>query len=143
MPFPTRSEYEALIYSLPQSHAGDIAASTLRLFSTSVFTARVQGEVQFTNGLLLRVREFLDFRIGRIMDYSYTVFQGEEKVRWYDPQPHPEEAILASTSPHHLHELPAIRDNRRPAPGITFDAPNLPALLADCIDLGKTLHAEK
>jgi len=71
-------------------------------------------------------------------DYSYTVLRGEERVRWYDPQPHPENPALASTFPHHRHEPPNIKDNRRPAPGISFTARNLPTLISDCIELGKT-----
>ena len=56
----------------------------------------------------------------------------------YDPQPHPENPDLASTFPHHHHEPPDIKHNRRPAPGISFQAPNLPTLIADCIALGET-----
>ncbi len=137
MPFPTRAEYELLIYSLPQSQPGDVKSSTLRLYSTSARTARLQGEIAFVSGLELRVREFLDFKLGRILDYSYTVLLGEERVRWYDPQPHPAQLELAATFPHHRHEPPDIKHNRQPAPGITFDAPNLPTLIADCVELAK------
>jgi hypothetical protein len=48
---------------------------------------------------------------------------------------------LASTFPHHLHELPDIKHNRKPAPGISFDAPNLPTLIADCVALGASFAA--
>lgn len=34
------------------------------------------------------------------------------------------------------HEEPDIKHNRRPAPGISFTAPNLPKLIADCLSLG-------
>ena len=76
MPFPTRVEYEALIYGLPQANAGQISASTLRWYSTSALTAKVEGDVHFANGLQLRVRQFLDFKAGQIRDYSYTVTPG-------------------------------------------------------------------
>ena len=36
-----------------------------------------------------------------LVDYHYAVFQGEERIRWYDPQPHPELPELACTFPHH------------------------------------------
>ncbi|MEW5987949.1 MAG: DUF6516 family protein [Chloroflexota bacterium] len=60
----------------------------------------------------------------------------------YDPQPHPENPILAITFPHHYHEEPDIKHNRRPAPGISFETPNLPTLIADCIALSKVLSIE-
>ncbi len=137
MAFPSRLEYEALIYSLPGRYAAEIIVSTLRLYSTSSLTARVEGIVLFANGLELQVREFLDFRLGRILDYSYTVYRGDEKIRWYDPQPHPELPALTGTFPHHRHEPPDIKHNRQPAPGISFTVPNLLVLIADCLGLGR------
>jgi len=133
------ADYEALIYSLAENYLEQIRRSTQRLYTTSALTARVEGEVHFTNGLVLKIREFLDFRIRKILDYSYSVFRGDEKIRWYDPQPHPENQDLAETFPHHYHEEPDIKHNRKPAPGITFEAPNLPGLIADCITLGEML----
>jgi hypothetical protein len=138
MEFPSWAEYERLIYSLPETYP-QIASSTLRLYSTSVLTAIVEGSVYLRNGLELRVVEALDFKIGRIQRYSYTVFRGSEKIRWYDPEPHAEIPELASTFPHHLHEPPDIKRNRKPAPGISFQAPNLPTLIADCIALGDSV----
>ncbi len=49
-----------------------------------------------------------------------------------------EDPDLASTFPHHRHEPPDIKHNRRPAPGISFQSPNLPTLIADCAALGET-----
>ena len=147
MPFPSYAEYEVLIYGLAESYPQQIKSSTLRLFTTSAHTAQVEGEIEFSNGLRLSVREFIDFIAEQIRDYSYTVFRGDEKIRWYDPQPHPENPALASTFPHHRHEpldttVPeveriGIKHNRQPAPGITFNAPNLPTLIADIDELGK------
>lgn len=85
------------------------------------------------------VFEYLDFSDGELLDYRYAILRGEESIRWYDPQPHPEIPELASTFPHHLHAPPDIKHNRQPAPGITFQVPNLPTLIADCIALGKAL----
>ena len=84
------------------------------------------------HGLEIRVVEVLDFKNGRIQRYSYTVYRGDEKVRWYDSEPH-REPELASTFPHHRHEPPDIKHNRKPAPGISFSEPNLPTLIADCM----------
>jgi len=136
MAFPARADYEALVYGIPESCPGQVQTSTLRLYGRSALAVVVEGEIQFTNGLVLRVREFVDFKQERIVDYSYTIYHGERKIRWYDPQPHPENAELAATFPHHYHEQPGIKLNRRPAPGITFDAPNLPGLIEDCLRLG-------
>lgn len=109
--------------------------STLRLYPNSRTTAIVRGSVFFANGLELRVFEYLDLSDGEIFDYSYTFYQGERKIRWYDPQPHPNRPELTATFPHHYHEEPAIKNNRKPAPGISFDAPNLPGLIEVCMRL--------
>jgi hypothetical protein len=93
--------------------------------------------VKLNNGLVLCIVEALDFKAGRIRHYSYTVFRGNEQLRWYDSQPHPENPDLASTFPHHLHEPPDIKHTRRPAPGISFVESNPPTLIADCIALGE------
>lgn len=130
--FPTRAEYEALVYSLPQVYPA-ITSSTLRLYSTSALTAIVEGEVNLNNGLSLRVFEVLDFKAGQIRQYSYTVYRGAEKIRWYDPQPHPEVAALAATFPHHFHEAPDIKHHRLPAPGISFTTPNVVTLIAEVL----------
>jgi hypothetical protein len=140
MTFPSRPEYESLVYGLLDEHP-EVVDSTLHMYSTSALTSIVQGRLTLSNGLVVKVIEALDFRRGRIRQYSYTVFCGEERIRWYDSQPHPDNPDLASTFPHHLHDPPNIKRNRKPAPGITFTAPNLPQLIEDCIALGKARQA--
>ena len=142
MPSFSRSEYETFLYSLPE-HYPSVASSTLKLYTNSVTTAFVRGSVHFRNGLELRVFEYLDLTDGEIFEYGYTVFRGDEKIRWYDPQPHPENPALASTFPHHRHDPPEIKHNRQPAPGISFHASNLPTLIRDCEELGKAIEANK
>ena len=142
MPDFSRADYETLLYTLTERYPG-VSVSTVRLYTNSATTALVRGSVHFHSGLELRLFEYLDLTDGEIFDYSYTVLRGEEKVRWYDPQPHPEDPELASTFPHHRHEPPDIKHNRKPAPGVTFSAPNLPTLIADCDELGKTLQARE
>jgi hypothetical protein len=134
MAFPTRAEYEALIYGLSLTYP-EIAASTLRLYSTSALTARVEGEITFHNGLQLRVLEVLDFKSRVIRQYSYEIYRGNTKIRWYDPQPHPDNAALAATFPHHYHVEPDIKHNRQPAPGLSFSTSNLPTLISDCLKI--------
>jgi hypothetical protein len=131
MAFPSRAEYEVLIYSLQDAHP-EVIRSTLRLYSVSALSSIVEGEVWLNNGLRLRILEVVDFKEGRLRQYSYTVYRDEEKVRWYDPQPHPDNPDLAATFPHHFHEPPDIKHNRQPAPGLSFTTPNLPTLIKDC-----------
>ncbi len=132
------ADYEKLLYSLAEQHP-EISHSTVHLYTNSAQTAFIRGSVYFLNGLELRIFEYLDLSDGEILDYSYAVYAEGEKIRWYDAQPHPENPKLATTFPHHYHEAPHIKHNRLPAPGITFTAPNLPALIADCISLNRNL----
>jgi hypothetical protein len=124
MSLPSHAEYEGLVYGLP-ARFPEITASTLHLFSTSATVTILQGEVEFTNALRLRITEVIDFRINQIREYSYTILYEHQRIRWCDPQPHPENAALQPTFPHHYHEEPDIKHNRLPAQGISFDQPNL------------------
>ena len=81
--------------------------------------------------------EVIDFRIGCIREYSYTLFYGDQRIRWYDPQPHPENPVLQPTFTHHYHEEPDIKHNRLPAFGLSFDQSNLNTLIQACIELGE------
>jgi hypothetical protein len=136
MPRFSRAEYERLLYSLADQHP-EITSSTLRLYTHSSRSVLVRGSVLFASGLELRVFEYLDLADGELLDYSYTVFRGDDKIRWYDPQPHPEDATLAETFPHHFHAPPDIKHHRLPAPDISFYSPNLPALIAACVELSR------
>lgn len=137
MAFPPRELYERLVYSLTDEYP-EVVSSTLHLYSNSIATSFIRGSIWFKNGLELRIFEYLDHSDGELLEYSYTVFQGQQRIRWYDPQPHPEQPDLASTFPHHLHAPPDIKHNRRPAPGISFTEPNLPTLIADIARLTPT-----
>jgi hypothetical protein len=134
MAFPRRESYEQFLYSLPEEYP-EIQSSTLRLYTNSPGTCFVRGSLFFQNGLELRVFEYLDLTSRELLSYSYTIFQDTERVCWYDPQPHPANAGLAATFPHHFHEPPDIKHNRKPAPGISFTSPNLPVLIGACIHL--------
>lgn len=134
MTFPPREAYERLIYALADTHR-EVVSSSLHPYPNSPTTCFVRGSIWFRNGLELRVFEYLDLSDGELLDYSYTVLQGEERVRWYDAQPHPEIPDLSSTFPHHFHAPPGIKHNRHPAPGIGFAEPNLPALCEEIADL--------
>ncbi|MCL4393772.1 MAG: DUF6516 family protein [Chloroflexi bacterium] len=132
----SREEYENLLYALPSLHT-EVAGSTLRLYANSATTALVRGIVRFNNGLELHVFEYLDLTDGELLDYAYEVIRGGEKIRWYDSQPHPEDASLQETFPHHYHEEPDMKHHRLPAHGISSIVPNLPTLVSDCVELGR------
>lgn len=126
--FPLRAEYEHFIYTIAELFSV-VEKSSLHFFTSSATAGLLKGTLWFRNGLKLRVSEVIDFAAGEILDYSYTVYRNGEKIRWYDPQPHPEDANLADTYPHHFHEHPDIKHNRKPALNISFDTPNLPSLI--------------
>lgn len=105
--------------------------STIVVWSDSPYTGIAEGEVFFSSGLRLRMREELDFDAGLITSYGYEVYRQNEKLFWYDDFPHPHDPVLASTFPHHKHIPPDIKHNRIPAPDMSFKQPNLPWLLKD------------
>ena len=78
-------------------------------------------------------REYLrfDLRPARLLQYSYEVWRGSAKLYWYDSQPHPGDAVLATTHPHHKHAPPDIKHNRLPAPNLSFTEPNFPLLVEE------------
>ena len=109
----------------------NVERSTVTLWSDSLYTGIAEGEVFFSNGIRLRMREEIDFSAALITSYGYEVYRGEERLYWYDDFPHPGDHMLASSFPHHKHVPPDIKRNRIPAPGISFDRPNLPFLLQE------------
>ncbi len=130
----SRSEYEHYLYvQLPQQ--AEVVRSTLRLYTNSATTSIVRGQIELVNGLTVQVFEFIDLADETLLEYSYAVYEGDEKIRWYDAQPHPENPVLKQTFPHHFHAAPDIKHNRQPAPGISFDSPNLLTIINDCLAL--------
>ncbi len=132
--FPARVDYEEFLYAIVDQFPA-VRESTLHFFTTSARAGLVRGSLHFHNGLELRVVEVIDFAAGELLDYSYTVYRGADRIFWYDPQPHPDAPSLAPTFPHHKHILPEIKHHRVPAPGIGFDAANLPALISEIAQL--------
>jgi hypothetical protein len=80
-----------------------IVHSTVRVWSASPRTGVAEGQVLLTNGIRLRVRQELDFDAHLITAYGYEVYQHEKRLYWYDDFPHPKDASLAPTYPHHKH----------------------------------------
>ena len=118
-------------------HRPTVERSTLVVWPESRYTGIAQGDVFFSNGIRLRMREELDFDAGLITSYGYVVYRGADRLFWYDDFPHPNDPNLASTFPHHKHVLPDIKHNRIPAAEMSFARPNLPALIREIEKLAK------
>ncbi len=136
----TPEDYELFIYTLPEQFPS-ILKSTVRFIRRGTSLARVIGELHFENDIRLVVRQRLVYdRLPALIDaYGYEVWQGQSKLYWYDPQPHPADPTLQSTFPHHKHVPPGIKHNRIPAPGMSFTQPNLPTLISEIEELMRNL----
>ncbi|MBI3761156.1 MAG: hypothetical protein HY260_04755 [Chloroflexi bacterium] len=132
----TPEDYELFIYSLIEQFPS-IKRSTIAFIRRGRTLARVAGELYFEQDVRLVVRQRIIYeRLGAVIDeYGYEIRRGEEKLGWYDPQPHPDDPTLQSTYPHHKHVPPDIKHNRVPAPDMSFTRPNLPALIREIDDL--------
>lgn len=131
-PFRTPEDYELYLYTLIENFPS-IKHSTITFIRLGSTLAKVAGELYFENDIRLVVRErVLYHRLPIVLDwYGYEVYRGEEKIYWYDSQPHPDDEILQSTHPHHKHIPPEIKHNRIPAANMNFAQPNLPALISE------------
>ncbi|MEW5939346.1 MAG: DUF6516 family protein [Chloroflexota bacterium] len=134
--FRTPEDYELFLYSLVERFSV-ISRSTLVFVRLGATMARVSGEVFLQNGIRVVIRERVVFnRLPLLIDwYGYEIWQGEEKLYWYDSQPHPTEPGLQATHPHHKHIPPDIKHNRIPAPKMRFDQPNIPWLIEEAGNL--------
>lgn len=135
-PFQSLRDYEAYVYTLSQRHPS-IFRSTLIVAQRGRRYAELSGELAFADGFRLVVYERLTLERGQlsIEGYSYEGWRGSDKVYWYDSQPHPNDPTLQSTHPHHKHIPPDIKHNRIPAPGISFEQPNLSSLIREIENL--------
>ena len=131
-PLRTLQDYELFLYTLTEQFPV-VRQSTVTLIRRGTTLARVAGELAFDNGIRLVVRERLLFdRLpGTIDSYGYEVWRGDEKLCWYDSQPHPGVQELQSSRPHHKHTPPDIKRHRVPAPELSFERPNLPVIIRE------------
>jgi len=129
-PLRTPEDYELFLYTLSEQFPS-VRRSTVTLIRRGVALARAAGDLHFAHGIRLVIRERLVcYRLPAVIDwYGYEVWRGSEKLYWYDSQPHPSDAALQSTHPHHKHVPPDIKHHRIPAPEMSFGRPNLPALI--------------
>jgi hypothetical protein len=114
-----------------------VIRSTLAVWSSSPYTGISEGEIFFVQGFRLRLHEEIDFASSLITSYGYEIYHGEERLYWYDDFPHPNDKNLAETYPHHKHTPPNIKRNRKPAPGISFESPNLSFVIDEVEELIK------
>ncbi len=122
--------YSQAIYALLDTAAA-VREHTIRIYPRGASVGVMEGDVEFDQNVVLRVYERLDFVRQRIMAYSYEVWQSQQQLYWYDHTPHPDDLALASTHPHHKHMPPDIKHHRVPAPGLSFNHPNLPFLIEE------------
>ena len=132
-PLKSLTSYSRFVAGL--LHRPTVEHSTVAVWPDSPYTGVAEGEVFFSNGIRLRLREELDFDAGLITSYGYEVDRGTERLYWYDDFPHPNDPSLASTFPHHKHVPPDIKHNRIPAPEMRFTRPNLPVLIREVEEL--------
>jgi hypothetical protein len=163
MPDPLSSPqaYQAFIYTLSQHYPG-IRRSTLVYIPSGTLFGRVEGILSLDQGIVLCVREYLNFELRVIEGYGYETsrahispdrpefpaagdycrasYPHKDRLYWYDSFPHPNDPSLAATDPHHKHVPPDIKHHRVPAPELSFTKPNLPFLVQE---IKRLLKSEK
>jgi hypothetical protein len=135
-PFQSIHDYEEYIYTL-KVHFPSINRSNVIIISRGKRTAFLQGNLTFEKGYRVTIKERLSFDNDQVVieGYGYELWRFEEKIAWYDSQPHPDDLELKSTYPHHKHIPPNIKHHRIPAPNMHFDRPNLTNLIQEIEEL--------
>lgn len=131
-PLRTPEDYELFLYTIAEIFPS-MLRSTLTFVRKGSSLAKVTGELFFDDEVRIVVRERILYdRLPAVIDwYGYEVWQREEKLFWYDSQPHPNDSSLKSTHPHHKHIYPDIKHNRIPAPDMSFNQPNLSQIVEE------------
>ena len=128
--FRSPEDYELFLYTITEQFPS-VKHSSLAFIRRGISLARVAGELSFDNNIRLIIRERILYHCSPIIidSYGYEVWEEKEKLYWYDSQPHPNEPSLMLTYPHHKHIPPDIRNNRIPAPKLSFISPNIVVLI--------------
>jgi len=131
-PLRIPEDYELFLYTLAERFPS-VRRSTVTFVRRGTTLARVAGELFFDMEFRIVIRERMFYqRIPGSMDwYGYEIWKGQEKLFWYDSQPHPNDPGLQSTHPHHKHIPPDIKHHRIPAPNMSFSRPNIPKLIRE------------
>lgn len=142
-PLRTSEDYEVFLYTLADQFSS-IRRSTLTFVRRGASLARVSGELYFDCNIRMVVRERLVFDCyPAIIDwYGYEIWHHEDKLYWYDSQPHPNDPALQSTHPHHKHIPPHLKHNRIPTSNMKFNKPNLPFLIQEIEVLIQGIESE-
>jgi len=142
-PLGTPEDYELFLYTLTERYPS-IQQSTITFVRRGKSLAKVMGELYFRHNIRAVIRERLTYsRLPAVIDwYGYEVWRGDEKLYWYDSQPHPDDVSLQRTHPHHKHVPPDIKHNRIPAANMSFTQPNLPAIVAEIDTLIAKIEAD-
>lgn len=82
--------------------------------------AELEGELEFSEGIVLRDLEIINFVTATVKCYSYEICKGSRRLYWYDPQLHLSDLALASAHTH-KHVPPDIKHHRLLAPELSFD----------------------
>jgi len=130
---PDYNTYATFIYTL-EARFSSIQKAQVNCFMTQSNIGMAKGVIYFSKNIRLGFVEHLNFSFGKITYYSYEVWQRDQKLYYYDSQEHPNDPTLASTHPHHKHIPPDIKHHRIPAPGLSFDKPNLQFLIHEIED---------
>ncbi|MBN1872737.1 MAG: hypothetical protein JXA33_00780 [Anaerolineae bacterium] len=125
-PLRTPEDYELFLYTLTEQFPA-IQRATVTFVRKGITLARVAGELHFEQDIRVVVRERIVYhRLPAVIDwYGYEVWQGKNKLYWYDSQPHPDDMRLQDNHPHHKHIPPDIKHHRVPALEMSFTHPNL------------------
>jgi hypothetical protein len=130
-PLQSLADYERFIYTLQELYPA-LRRSTLVVIRRGRIAALLTGELEIGSYRII-VREKLSFvaEPGQITSYGYEIWSGDQKLFWYDSQPHPADPALAASEPHHKHIPPDIKHHRVPASEMSFTQPNLPILIRE------------
>jgi hypothetical protein len=73
-PLESLSSYSQFVANVLDRSA--VERSTVTVWSDSPYTGIVEGEIFFSNGIRLRLREELDFDANLITSYGYEMYRG-------------------------------------------------------------------
>lgn len=142
-PLRTPEDYELFLYTLGEQFPS-VRHSTVTFVRQGSTLARVAGKLSFDCGVCLVVRERVVFdRLPVLIEsYGYEIWHDDDKLCWYDSQPHPDDPDLHTSDPHHKHIPPEIKTHRIPAPDMSFTMPNLSMLIQEVADIVKDIKTK-
>ena len=84
-PFQSLRDYEILVYTLKQRFPS-VQRSTLVVVQRGKRIATLQGEITFTQGYRITLKERLSLDEGPVVieDYGYELWHEGDKIAWYD-----------------------------------------------------------